>query len=56
MMKLIHTLLRDESGTTLIEYSLVAAMLAVFAIAALQATGNSMSTLFFGPVNNALTR
>jgi len=38
--------LSDESGATAIEYGLIAALVAVAAITALGAMGNSLSNLF----------
>ncbi len=55
-MTRLKTFLRDESGATVIEYSLLAAMMAIVAIAVLTATGTSMSDLFYGPVNDTLAR
>lgn len=38
--------LRDESGATAIEYGLIAALIAVVIISAVQAVGTSLSTTF----------
>jgi pilus assembly protein Flp/PilA len=38
--------LRDESGATMIEYGLIAALVAVAAIVALESLGQSISGLF----------
>ncbi len=43
----------DESGTTAIEYGLIAALVSVAAISALTAMGNSLETMF-GSVANLL--
>ena len=43
-MKLIKNLARDESGATAIEYGLLVALIAIAAIASLQAVGNELST------------
>jgi pilus assembly protein Flp/PilA len=43
-MKFINKLFRDEAGATAIEYGLIAALIAVAAIAAMQATFNSTSS------------
>lgn len=43
-MKLIRNLARDESGATAIEYGLLVALIAIAAIASLQAVGNELST------------
>ncbi len=46
-MKFINKLLRrDEAGATAIEYGLIAALIAVAAIAAMQGLGNSLKTTF----------
>lgn len=46
MINTIHNLLRDESGATAIEYGLIAALVSVAAIGALQAMGGSLNTIF----------
>lgn len=43
-MKLIRNLANDESGATAIEYGLLVALIAIAAIASLQAVGNELST------------
>ena len=50
---LLQRLLGDESGATAIEYGLIAALIAVACIAALQAVGNNLSTTF-STVSNTL--
>ena len=45
-MKFINKLLRDEAGATAIEYGLIAALIAVAAITAMQSLGNQLSTTF----------
>jgi len=45
-MTLLKTLLRDEEGATAIEYGLIAALIAVAAITAMGALGNSLSNTF----------
>ena len=55
-MKFINKLLRDEAGATAIEYGLIAALIAVAAITAMQSLGNSLSTTFntvSGQLNSA---
>jgi len=42
-MTLFKTFARDESGATAIEYALIAALLSVAVIAALQALGGKLS-------------
>ena len=46
MLKTIQNFVRDESGATAIEYGLIAALVSVAAIVALQALGGSLSTIF----------
>ena len=43
---LLSTLLCDESGATAIEYGLIAALIAVAAIAAMQLVGTSLTSTF----------
>lgn len=45
-MKFINKMLRDEQGATAIEYGLIAALIAVAAITAMQALGNELTTTF----------
>lgn len=45
-MKFINKLLRDEQGATAIEYGLIAALIAVAAITAMQALGNELTATF----------
>jgi pilus assembly protein Flp/PilA len=45
-MKFFTKLLRDEQGATAIEYGLIAALIAVAAITAMQSLGNELSTTF----------
>ena len=45
-MKFFNKLLRDEQGATAIEYGLIAALIAVAAIAAMQSLGNELQTTF----------
>lgn len=47
-MKFINKLLRDEQGATAIEYGLIAALIAVAAITAMQSLGNELDTTFSG--------
>jgi pilus assembly protein Flp/PilA len=42
----IQNFVRDESGATAIEYGLIAALVSVAAIVALQALGGSLSNIF----------
>ncbi|GMM93897.1 Flp family type IVb pilin [Qipengyuania sp. MTN3-11] len=45
-MKFFNKLARDEQGATAIEYGLIAALIAVAAITAMQSLGNNLSTTF----------
>jgi pilus assembly protein Flp/PilA len=46
MLKTIQSFVRDESGATAIEYGLIAALVSVAAIVALQALGGSLKEIF----------
>jgi len=45
-MKFFNKLLRDEQGATAIEYGLIAALIAVAAITAMQSLGDELSNTF----------
>ncbi len=45
-MNTVKTFLKDENGATAIEYGLIAALVSVAAIAALQAMGGSLVNIF----------
>ena len=45
-MARLQNFLRDESGVTAIEYALIASLIAVFIIMALQYVGTQVSTVF----------
>ena len=45
-MKFINTLFRDKTGATAIEYGLIAALIAVAAIAAMQGLGGALQATF----------
>jgi pilus assembly protein Flp/PilA len=47
-MKIFTKLLRDEQGATAIEYGLIAALIAVAAITAMQALGGQLTATFTG--------
>ena len=47
-MKFFTKLLRDEQGATAIEYGLIAALIAVAAITAMQSLGSSLNETFSG--------
>jgi pilus assembly protein Flp/PilA len=46
MTKLIQTFLRDQSGATAIEYGLIAALIAVVIIGAVEVVGTNLSSTF----------
>ena len=46
MTNLISRFVRDESGATAIEYGLIAALIAVVIISAVQVVGTKLSTTF----------
>ncbi len=54
MSKFINRFMKDESGATAIEYGLIAALIAVVIIGALQALGGNLKTKFTA-VSTALT-
>ena len=45
-MQTIRTLAKNSKGATAIEYGLIAALIAVAAIAAMQGIGNQLTTTF----------
>ena len=45
-MRLFKNLLRDEAGATAIEYGLIAALLGVALVTAMQGLGNSLSNTY----------
>jgi pilus assembly protein Flp/PilA len=45
-MRVIQNFVRDEAGVTAIEYALIASLIAVFIIVALQLVGTQVSTVF----------
>jgi pilus assembly protein Flp/PilA len=45
-MQFFTKLIKDESGATAIEYGLIAALVSVAAIGALQAMGGSLTSIF----------
>ena len=46
MFDVIRNLIKDESGATAIEYGLIAALVSVAAVVALENMGTSLSTVF----------
>jgi pilus assembly protein Flp/PilA len=53
MFKSVTKFLADESGATAIEYALIASLIAVFIITAVQTVGTKVSTVF-GEIGNTL--
>jgi len=45
-MKRLHRFLKEEEGVTAIEYGLIAALIAVFIIGAVQLVGGDLSNTF----------
>ena len=45
-MKVIKKLFKNEDGATAIEYGLIAALIAIAAITAMQSLGNELETTF----------
>jgi pilus assembly protein Flp/PilA len=45
-MNRVQNFLSDESGVTAIEYALIASLIAVFIVGALQVVGTNLSTVF----------
>ena len=45
-MAILARFLKNEDGATAIEYALIASLIAVFIIVAVQAVGTSVSTVF----------
>jgi len=45
-MRFLKTMLKDEAGATAIEYGLIAALIAVAAITAMQGLGGQLSDTF----------
>ena len=59
MLKTFRSLITDESGATAIEYGLIAALVSVAGILALQAMGESLSEMFgtvSSKLNDAVTK
>ena len=54
MRSMFNRLMKDESGATMIEYGLIAALISVAAITALQLMGGSLQTMF-NTVSTALS-
>ncbi|WP_072559544.1 Flp family type IVb pilin [Sphingorhabdus lutea] len=52
-MKMFKKIFKNEEGATAIEYGLIAALIAVAAITAMQSLGDNLNNTF-GTVSNAL--
>lgn len=46
MISIFKNIIKDESGATAIEYGLIAALVSVAAVVALQAMGTSLTAMF----------
>ena len=53
-MKLVNRFFREEEGQGLVEYALIIGLIAVVAIAALTASGGSISSIF-GTISGKLS-
>ncbi len=53
MLKGFRKLIRDESGATAIEYALIASLIAVFIVTAVQTVGTKISGVF-SSISNTL--
>jgi Flp pilus assembly pilin Flp len=53
-MPLIRIFLADESGTTVIEYSVIGALISVAIIISATKIGSKIQALFYGPLGGAL--
>jgi pilus assembly protein Flp/PilA len=54
-MKFIRKMFKNEKGATAIEYGLIAALIAVAAIAAMQSIGTNLGTTFNSVADNLTT-
>ena len=52
MLKIFLSLLRETRGATAIEYGLIAALIAIAAITAMQGLGNKLKTTFTNVSSN----
>jgi pilus assembly protein Flp/PilA len=52
-MKQLENFIRNQDGVTAIEYALIASLIAVFIVAAVQAVGTKLSAVFI-EVGNSL--
>ncbi len=54
-MQFVRHLIEDRKGATAIEYGLIAALIAVAAITAMQGLGNNLKTTFNAAATNMAT-
>ncbi len=54
-MQFVRHLIQDKKGATAIEYGLIAALIAVAAITAMQGLGNSLKTTFNSASTNMVS-
>lgn len=52
VLNIAYQLIKDETGVTAIEYGLIAALIAVVAVSALQLTGTNLSNTFTTVADN----
>jgi pilus assembly protein Flp/PilA len=55
LMNLLRTFAADESGTTAIEYGLIAAGIAAAVIATVNSVGSNMKAILYDKIGAALT-
>ena len=55
MFKTLEKFLTDESGATAIEYGLIAALISIAAVAAMQNVGNNLKVIFNDVATNLNT-
>ena len=55
-MQFVRKMIKDNKGATAIEYGLIAALIAVAAIAAMQGLGNNLKNTFNNVSSNLKTR
>ena len=55
MFKMLEKFLADESGATAIEYGLIAALISIAAVAAMQNVGNNLKVIFNSVATNLNT-
>lgn len=53
MRRLVFSFVRDDKGTTFVEYGLILALVALVAISAVQMLGHSVNALFKIPPPNS---